>query len=87
MTELWGMAMSNIDLVHAAYVQRKVEEDAKKYWLPVINEEVEKIKGCKPADQSIESNHKDIIDSIPPGTDLDNDQLYDIESGQTIRDL
>lgn len=49
--------MSNIDLVHAAYVQRKVEEDAKKYWLPVINEEVEKIKGCNPTDQSKGNNH------------------------------
>lgn len=79
--------MSNIDLVHAAYVQRKVQEAERRRWADVITEEVEKIKGCKPADQSIESNHKDIIDSIPPGTDLDNDQLYDIESGQTIRDL
>ena len=49
--------MSNIDLVHAAYVQRKVEEDAKKYWLPVIKEEVEKIKGYKESDQTIPSNH------------------------------
>ena len=49
--------MSNIDLVHAAYVQRKVEEDAKKYWLPVIKEEVEKIKVCNPTDQSKGNNH------------------------------
>lgn len=49
--------MSNIDLVHAAYVQRKVEEDAKKYWLPVIKEEVEKIKGYKESDQSKGNNH------------------------------
>ena len=46
-----------------------------------------KEKGCKPADQSIESNHKHIVNSIPPGTDLDNDQLYDIKSGEIIRDL
>lgn len=50
--------MSNIDLVHAAYVQRKVQEDAKKYWLPVIKEEVEKIKGCNPTDQSKRDNPK-----------------------------
>ena len=49
--------MSNIDLVHAAYVQRKVQEDAEKYWVPTINEEVEKIKGYKESDQTIPSNH------------------------------
>lgn len=80
--------MSNIDLVHAAYVQRKVQKDTEKYWVPTINEEVEKIKGCNPTDQSKGNNHeKTINDIIPLGTDLDNDQLYDIESGQTIRDL
>ena len=45
-------------------------------------------KGYEESDQTIPSNHsKTIKDIIPPGTDLDNDQLYDIESGQTIRDL
>ncbi|MDC0801566.1 hypothetical protein POG14_05170 [Clostridium paraputrificum] len=64
--------MSNIDLVHAAYVQRKVEEDAKKYWLPVINEEVEKIKGYKESDQTIPSNqYKTIKNIIPLEKDLD----------------
>lgn len=80
--------MSNIDLVHAAYVQRKVQEAERRRWADVIKEEVEKIKGYKESDQTIPSNHsKTIKDIIPPGTDLDNDQLYDIESGQTIRDL
>ena len=80
--------MSNIDLVHAEYVQRKVQEDAEKYWVPTINEEVEKIKGYKESDQTIPSNHKQIFKDIISSTeDLDNDQLYDIESGQTIRDL
>lgn len=82
--------MSNIDLVHAAYVQKKVQEDTEKYWVPTINEEVEKIKGCNPTDQSKGDNpkiNKIINDIIPPGTDLDNDQLYDLESGETIRDL
>lgn len=82
------MAMSNIDLVHAAYVQRKVQEAERRRWADVIKEEVEKIKGCNPTDQSKGNNHeKTINDIIPLGTDLDNDQLYDIESGQTIRDL
>lgn len=66
--------MSNIDLVHAAYVQRKVQEDAEKYWVPTINEEVEKIKGYKESDQTIPSNqYKTFNDIVPPGTDLDND--------------
>lgn len=70
--------MSNIDLVHAAYVQRKVEEDVKKYWLPVIKEEVEKIKGCNPTDQSKGNNHN-----------KNNQQQYTTRERfrQTIRDL
>ena len=44
--------MSNIDLVHAAYVQRKVQEAERRRWADVIKEEVEKIKGCNPTDQS-----------------------------------
>ena len=53
--------MSNIDLVHAAYVQRKVQEDAEKYWVPTTNEEVEKIKGYKESDQTIPSNRLKIL--------------------------
>ncbi len=34
--------MSNIDLVHAAYVQRKVQEAEQRRWADVIKEEVEK---------------------------------------------
>lgn len=49
--------MSNIDLVHAAYVQRKVQEAEQRRWADVIKEEVEKIKGCNPTDQSKGNNH------------------------------
>lgn len=53
-----------------------------------VEEAIKIVKGYKESDQTIPSNHsKTIKDIIPPGTDLDNDQLYDIESGQTIRDL
>ena len=34
--------MSNIDLVHAAYVQRKVQEAERRRWSDVIKEEIEK---------------------------------------------
>lgn len=50
--------MSNIDLVHAAYVQRKVQEAERRRWADVIKEEVEKIKGCNPTDQSKGDNPK-----------------------------
>lgn len=49
--------MSNIDLVHAAYVQRKVQEAERRRWADVIKEEVEEIKGYKESDQTIPSNH------------------------------
>ena len=49
--------MSNIDLVHAAYVERKVQEAERRRWADVIKEEVEKIKGCNPTDQSKGNNH------------------------------
>jgi len=59
--DLWqnygGMAMSNIDLVHAAYVQRKVQEAERRRWSDVIKEEIEKIKGYEESDQTIPSNH------------------------------
>ncbi len=80
--------MSNIDLVHAAYVQRKVQEAERRRWTDVIKEEVEKIKGYKESDQTIPSNHnKTINDIVPPGTDLDNGEIFDIESGQPIGEL
>ena len=63
-------------------IRRLVEEGK------TFEEALEIVKGYKESDQTIPSNHsKTIKDIIPPGTDLDNDQLYDIESGQTIRDL
>lgn len=62
---------------------RRLREEGKTF-----EEALEIVKGYKESDQTIPSNHsKTIKDIIPPWTDLDNDQLYDIESGQTIRDL
>ena len=62
---------------------RRLREEGKTF-----EEALEIVKGYKESDQTIPSNHSKMIkDIIPPGTDLDNDQLYDIESGQTIRDL
>ena len=53
-----------------------------------VEEVIKIVKGYKESDQTIPSNHKQIFKDIISSTeDLDNDQLYDIESGQTIRDL
>lgn len=53
-----------------------------------VEEAIKIVKGYKESDQTIPSNHKQIFKDIISSTeDLDNDQLYDIESGQTIRDL
>ncbi|WP_143314552.1 hypothetical protein [Clostridium sp. HBUAS56017] len=43
---------------------------------------------CNPTDQSKESNLNQINNNIiPPYEDIDNDQVYDIETGKTIKDL
>lgn len=53
-----------------------------------VEEAIKIVKGYKESDQTIPSNHKQIFKDIISSTeDLDNDQLYDIESGETIRDL
>ena len=53
-----------------------------------VEEAIKIVKGYKESDQTIPSNHKQIFKDIISSTeDLDNDQLYDIESRQTIRDL
>lgn len=53
-----------------------------------VEEAIKIVKGYKESDQTIPSNHKQIFKDIISSTeDLDNYQLYDIESGQTIRDL
>ena len=62
---------------------RRLKQEGK-----TLEEALEIVKGYEDCDQTDPSNHsKTIKDIIPLGTDLDNDQLYDIESGQTIRDL
>lgn len=38
------------------------------------------------SDQS-NSNLKDIVNSIAPGEDIDNGQVYSEETGETLRDL
>lgn len=64
-------------------VRRLMKHDNKS-----LEEALEIVKGYEDSYHTNPSTqYKMIKDIIPPGTDLDNDQLYDIESGQTIRDL
>lgn len=63
-------------------IRRLVEEGK------TFEEALEIVKGYKESDQTIPSNQQKTINNIiPPGTDLDNGEIFDIESGQTIRDL
>ena len=68
--------------------KERCKKQKRRRWTDVIKEEVEKIKGYKESDQTIPSNHnKTINDIVPPGTDLDNGEIFDIESGQPIGEL
>lgn len=48
-----------------------------------------KEKDHSATDQSMQNDHDEItfLDIIPSGTDLDNGELYDLKTGQTIRDI
>ena len=53
----------------------------------VLAEELIKI-GCKPTDQSKESNQTNKTNLIiAPREDIDNDQIYLESTGETLRDL
>lgn len=45
-------------------------------------------KAHNSTDQSMRNEHEQLFnDIIPPGTGLDNDEIYDIKTGQTIGEL
>lgn len=74
-----------IELVKASYVTRKTLERSEVDHRPfkeILNEELIKI-GCTPAGKHKEQpkQFKDIISSIE---DIDNGEVFDINSGQTI---
>lgn len=48
--------MSDKKRRQAELIQQKVQEDTRKDWVPTINEEVERIKGCNPTVQSNGNN-------------------------------
>lgn len=63
-------------------VQRLVDEGHS------IREAIEAVKSYSQTDKSIEnSQNKSIIDIIAPNEDIDNNEIYDTETGITKRDL
>lgn len=80
--------MSNTEIRQASFIARKVLEDStERSWNELIQNEVNKIKSCStPA--SIWNNDLQTYNGIiSPWIDLDNGEIYDIETGQTIGDL
>lgn len=47
----------------------------------------EKTHNSTDQSKSYELDTKTTETIIPPGTDLDNNEIYDIETGQTIKDI
>lgn len=79
--------MNNIERIQLNYIVRVAEKSIRPAG-DVIREEVDKIKSCKESDQTVPSNiNNKFEDIIPLEADIDNGEIYDIESGQTIRDL
>lgn len=79
--------MNNIERIQLNYIVRVAEKSIRPAG-DVIREEVDKIKSCKESDQTVPSNHNNKFNDIITDTqDIDNGEIYDIESGQTIRDL
>ncbi|MDC4242589.1 hypothetical protein NE398_20920 [Clostridium tertium] len=55
----------------------------------VLYEELEKeiAQSLTDQDKRIEPNTKTTTDIIPLGTDIDNGDIYNLETGQTLREL
>lgn len=72
----------------ASFIVRKVQEDSSgQSWNELIQNEVNKIKSCSTPASIWNNDSKTFNDIITPGTDLDNGEIYDIETGQTIKEL
>lgn len=62
---------------------RRLREEGKAF-----EEALKIVKGYEESDQTIPSNHtKTFNEIIPPGTNLDNGYIYDIETGETVGEL
>lgn len=81
-----GLILDIVDKV-VPRVQERVSkgEGLKK----VLYEELEKeiAQSLTDQDKRIEPNTKTTTDIIPLGTDIDNGDIYNLETGQTLREL
>lgn len=78
--------MGKTERRQSAFIQMLIQKNDVRPWNDVIEDQKAKIKGyC--TDQS-NSNHRDkLTDIIAPGENIDNGEVYDIETGITKRDL
>ncbi|EOU1669133.1 hypothetical protein C0L85_05385 [Clostridium perfringens] len=52
----------------------------------LIEEEIK--RECQDTDQSSQDTQEiNLKDILPPGMDLDNGEIYDIETGETVKEL
>lgn len=79
--------ITNINMEHLVrtVITRAKEEDRPQG--DILKEEIMKIAQC-PTDQDKDIEHSESFDNIiPPGTDIDNNQVYDVKTGKTIKEL
>ena len=51
-------------------------------------EAIEKVKALHSTDQDKSKEHNEYFENIiPPGTDIDNGEVYNLSTGETIKDL
>jgi len=80
-----GLIGDIINIVVPVVQERAVKEE--KSFREILNEELIKI-GCQPTDQSKANNHCNKFNSIiSEYEDIDNDVIYNRNSGQAIREL
>ncbi|WP_346888308.1 hypothetical protein [Clostridium sp. UBA1056] len=63
-------------------VERLCKEEGKS-----ISEAIEIVKGCSTDQSKTQPKENILSEIIPPGAELDNNEIYDKHTGETIRDL
>ncbi len=52
-----------------------------------ISEAIEIVKGCSTDQSKMQPKENILSEIIPPGTELDNNEVHNEHTGETIRDL
>ncbi len=52
-----------------------------------ISEAIEIVKGCSTDQSKMQPKENILSEIIPPGTELDNNEIHNEHTGETIRDL